>query len=53
MPKTTAEVLGQYQLELVKAGVDPDIINDIVRDAAFELHHSEGISVGTDAQVAK
>lgn len=46
MPEaTTASFLTRYHAELVKGGLDRDLANDIVRDAAHALVDATGLTV--------
>lgn len=45
-PMTTAEILGQYRRDLIAEGIDPPIINDLVRDLACRVLHEKGVIVG-------
>jgi hypothetical protein len=42
---TTAQKLIAYRKELIQGGLDPDVVRDIVKDAAQTLVINEGLKV--------
>lgn len=43
---TTAQKLNAYRRELLDGGMDPEVVPDLVRDAARALLPVEGLTVG-------
>lgn len=53
MPQTTAHLLGLYQKGLLKAELDPEIVNEIVRHAAFMIHQGDCVGIVVEPEAAE